>query len=375
MKKCIIVPDSYKGTMNSIKVSEIMKTSVLEHFPDCDVKAIPISDGGEGTVDCFLKTVKGKKKNLRTLGPFLNEVESFYGISGDTAIIEMAASAGLSLAQGKLDPMKATTYGVGELIKDAVAQGCRKIIIGLGGSCTNDAGVGMAAALGTKFYDNNDKEFIPVGESLSKIARIDTKDSDALLKGIEITAMCDIENPMHGEQGAAYVFAPQKGADSAQVKILDRELKEFANILEAHTGLRVDDVKGAGAAGAMGAGIYALLGGKLKQGINIVLDLVGFENLLQGCDCVFTGEGRLDSQSLSGKVVAGVGKRAKKKGVPVIAVVGTAEIREKAPQLKESGITKVYETDRKRKDFEDVKKHCEDDLKAAMRKALADMSH
>lgn len=364
MKKCILIPDSFKGTMTSIQVSTIMKEVILDHWPDCEVISIPVADGGEGTVDCFLQILGGEKISVKTKNPYMEEIDSFYGLAGDLAIIEMAASAGLPLVMGRLNPLDTTTYGVGELIADAITRGCKKIIIGLGGSCTNDAGAGMAAALGTKFYNANGESFIPVGGTLSKVNSIDKTVTERLVKGLEITGICDIDNPMYGGQGAAYVFGPQKGADQPMIELLDSELRSFAVVIEKTSGVEVADVKGAGAAGGMGAGVIAFLNGQLKQGINTVLDLVEFEKLLDGCDAVFTGEGRLDSQSFSGKVVAGIARRAKPYNVPVIAVVGTMD--ENMSAIFDEGVTEVYETARGRDNFEEIKANCVEDLRLTL---------
>lgn len=369
MRKCIILPDSFKGTMSALRVCEIMKKCILQVFPNCEVIAIPVADGGEGTVDCFLQALGGRKVKLQTSGPFMENIESFYGITEDnTAIIEMAAAAGLPLAAGKLDPEKASTYGVGELIYDAAMKGCKRIILGLGGSCTNDGGAGMAAALGTKFYDEYGVPFIPVGGTLSQVFQIDISETTKLLKGIEIIAMCDIDNPMYGENGAALIFAPQKGADEKIVARLEQQLRCFSHTIHMSLGIDVSELKGAGAAGAMGAGVYAFLGAALKRGIEIVLDLVDFDTLLTKCDYVFTGEGRLDRQSLSGKVVMGVSGRAKAKHVPVIAVVGSME--KELKEIYDMGVTAVYETSINRKTMDEIKMHCEEDLETIMKEIL-----
>lgn len=372
MKKCILVPDSFKGTMSSMIVSDIMKESIIKYYPQCEIIAIPIADGGEGTVECFLKALGGEKIHIRTKGPFMTDIDSFYGISGKTAIIEIAAAAGLPLAMDRMDPLAATTYGVGQLVKDAIERGCSKIIMGLGGSCTNDAGAGMAAAMGTRFIDVQGRQFIPTGGTLAETVQIDVTETRKLLQGLEVIAMCDIDNPMYGKNGAAYVFAPQKGADKETVIALDLQLKSFAKTIKRSLGLDVSRIKGAGAAGAMGAGVYALLGGELKQGIETVLDLVEFDRLLQGCDYVFTGEGKLDYQSLSGKAVIGVSSRAKKKNVPVIAVVGAME--KNLDQIFERGVTEVYETNREGDNFSDIAEHCREDLTRTMKKILLEKS-
>lgn len=368
MKKCIIIPDSFKGTMSSLDVCEIMKNHILEFYPKCNAISIPIADGGEGTVDCFLHALSGEKVRLQVKGPFFNEIDSFYGVIGETAIIEMAAAAGLSLAEGHLNPCIASTYGVGQLATDAIKRGCKKIIFGLGGSCTNDGGAGMAAALGTKFFNIKGETFIPTGSTLDQVFKIDISDTEKLLNGIKMIAMCDIDNPMYGENGAAYVFAPQKGADTSTVTLLDKNLRHFANIIKESIGIDVGDIKGGGAAGAMGAGVHAFLGAELKQGIDIVLDMVSFEDELNDCDAVFTGEGKLDKQSLCGKAVVGISKKAKKKKIPVIAIVGTMEQGLEA--IYDLGITQVYCTCNSPMPLEVLKKRSKSDLSKTMINAL-----
>lgn len=371
MKKCIIIPDSFKGTMTALTVSEIMEQEVLKKYSDCIIDSIPFSDGGDGMVDCLLKAIGGKKINVTTMGPFGNKVDSFYGISGNVAFIEMAASAGLSLADGNLNPIAATSYGVGELINDACKNGAKKIIIGLGGSCTNDAGAGMACAMGMKFLNAYGEEFIPTGGTLSKVKQIDATEFKQRFTDIEIIALCDVNNIMYGKNGAAYVFAPQKGASQETVELLDRELMCFARILENFTGIKVDDVPGGGAAGAMGAGVVTLLGGTLKKGTETILNIVGFDDKLENCDYVITGEGCLDYQTFSGKVITGIAEKAKAHDVPVIAVVG--KNKNSIEQLNNVGIWKAYETSLGRNDFEEIKKHCENDLRLTMDRMLKEI--
>lgn len=369
MKKCLVIPDSFKGTMTSIEVCGIMNDAILKHFPDCEVISVPIADGGEGTVDCFLEILGGEKILARTRGPFFEEIETFYGITGDTAIIEMAAAAGLSLAKSPMNPATATTFGVGQLISDAISKGCKNIILGLGGSCTNDGGAGAAAALGARFLDSDEKEFIPTGGTLSRISEIDLSALKKQMEGITVTAICDIDNPVYGPSGAAFIFAPQKGANAEMTAFLDENLQAYVNTIHQSLDIDVSRLKGGGAAGAMGAGVYAFLGAALKPGIDIVLDSIHFDELLEDCDYIITGEGKLDRQSLGGKAVIGIGRRAAKKNVPVIAVVGCAEIDlEKA---REQGITAVFPSVHSELPLDILKLRCRSDLSDAMDQALA----
>lgn len=344
--KIVLIPDSFKGTLSSVEVCRVLRGCVERRLPGCEVRAIPVADGGEGSVDAFLAALGGEKVHARVAGPFFEPVESFYGLTdgGKTAIVEMAACAGLPLAGERRDPALTTTYGVGELIALAVEGGARKIILGLGGSATNDAGCGAAAALGVRFFDRTGTPFVPTGGTLGEVERIDVSAARERLRGVEITAMCDIDNPMYGENGAAYVFAPQKGAGPEQVRALDAGLRRLAGVMRRELGMDFAELPGAGAAGAMGAGVTAFLGASLQSGIESVLNAVDFDSAAADADLIFTGEGRLDSQSLRGKVVIGVARRAKRLGKRVIAIVGGAEGELEAAYAE--GVTAVFTTNR-----------------------------
>ncbi|NLM10410.1 MAG: glycerate kinase [Clostridiaceae bacterium] len=365
MKKIIIAPDSFKGTMSSIRICDIMEEEIRKFFPDAEINKIPVADGGEGTVDSLIEAGKGKKVFVKVKDPYFETIDSFYGIlsDGETAVIEMAAAAGLPLVENRKNPSATTTYGVGELIRHAVSKGCKNIIIGLGGSCTNDGGAGMAAALGVKFTDEEGKEFIPVGGTLSQVKKIDA--SEMLdLSGLTITAMCDVNNPLCGENGASKIFGPQKGADKEMTELLDRNLKHFANIIKSQLNKDIIDMPGAGAAGGLGAGVAVFLNAELKQGIDVVLDTVDFNTLLDQANLVFTGEGRIDGQSLRGKVVHGVAIRAKKYGVPVIAVVG--DIGDGIEDIYNAGVSAIMSINRVAVPFEIARLRSEKDLALTM---------
>ena len=349
MKKCVIMPDSFKGTLSSIEICDIIKEKVLDFYPDCQVKAVPVADGGEGTVDCFLYAIDAEKVELRVQNAYMEPVDVYYAKVGSQAILEMAQPAGLPQAEGRLNPKVTSTYGVGQMIRHAVENGCTDIVIGLGGSSTNDGGAGAAAALGTVFRNAEGESFIPAGGTLKEIVSIDNSQTRKLLEGVSITAMCDINNPMYGPQGAAYIFAPQKGADPEMVKELDSQLIYLSELIQKDLGTDVSRMEGAGAAGALGAGIVAFMGGKLKSGIQTVLDMIHFEELAAGADMVFTGEGRIDSQSLGGKVVIGIAERAKRLGVPVTAVVGS--IGDGAEGAYELGVNAIFSINRTAEDF------------------------
>lgn len=369
LKKCIIIPDSFKGTLSSLEVCNTMKACFENLIPDCQVVTVPVADGGEGTADCFLHALPNAEKVPMTASdPFGNPISCYYIKSGPVAIVEMAQTAGLPLAERHLDPKKASTYGVGEMIAHAVHNGCTEIIIGLGGSCTNDAGVGCAMALGVEFFDSEGNLFTPTAITLSQIASFSIRKANQLLQHCSITAMCDIDNPMYGPNGAAHIFAPQKGADEACVKELDENLKALAHVFETCLDKNVADIKGAGAAGAMGAGIVAFLGGSLKSGIDTVLDLIGFDKELENTDLVFTGEGKIDSQSLNGKVVIGISRRAQKQNVPVIAVVGA--IGEGAQGAYDQGIHSIFSINTSATDYEIARYHSKENLTITMNNIL-----
>ena len=323
MKKCIIISDSFKGTLSSREICDIVETSLKDYFPACELVKVPVADGGEGTVTCFYEACGGTLVDVVVQGPFGEPVHAEYlRLPGGEAVVETASAAGLPQVKGRENPCETSTYGVGQQIRHAVEHGAKKILLGLGGSCTNDGGCGCAAALGVRFFDREGKAFIPVGGTLDRIETIDLSEAKELLRDTQMSVMCDIENPLHGLNGAAHVYAPQKGADEQMVAFLDEQLKALDAVIQRELGLQVADVPGAGAAGGFGAGMLAFLGAELKPGIETVLDTVKFDELLTDCDVVFTGEGRLDSQSIQGKTIHGVGRRASRCRVPVIAVVG-----------------------------------------------------
>lgn len=358
INKIIVVPDSFKGGISSAKFCEISKTAIGKIYPDAKVISIPIADGGEGTVDAFISSIGGKKLTATVKNPFFEDIESFYGMLPDkTAVIEMAACAGLPLAAGRENPLVTTTYGVGQLIDNAIKAGCKSIVLAMGGSATNDAGCGMASALGAKFYDAEGNEFIPAGGTLHKIEIIDTS---CVKLAVPITAMCDINNPLFGAQGAACVFAPQKGADESAVELLDDGLRHFARTVNNRLNLSVGDLAGGGAAGGLGAGAVCFLGAKLKMGIDVLLDAAGFDAHLEDADLVITGEGKIDTQSLRGKAVIGVAKRAKAKNVPVVAVVG--DIGDDISEAYALGISGIFSINRVAVTRETAKLRSESDL-------------
>ena len=366
MEKILLVPDSFKGTLSSRQVCQVMAGQLRRFFPQAQVKSIPVADGGEGSVEAFLAAAGGERRTRTVTGPFGEPVEAFYGILGDgrTAVIEMAACAGLPLAEGRLNPERATTYGVGELLLAAKEAGCTKAILGLGGSCTNDGGAGAAAALGAKFTRADGTAFVPTGGTLGEIAALDVSPVSQALQGMELTAMCDIDNPLYGEAGAAAVFAPQKGADAAMVARLDAGLRHLGQVSARCLGRDFSHLPGAGAAGGLGFGMAAFCGAQLRMGIDAVLDAVGFDSLLPGTDVVFTGEGKIDSQSARGKVVSGVAVRCRKAGVPVVAVVG--QIGQGFEEMYQQGLTAVFSINRAAQPFAESRFHAGENLALTM---------
>lgn len=364
MKKVVVIPDSFKGTMSSKEVGNIIRDEIAAVYQDAEILTFEVADGGEGSVDAFLSALGGEKIFQQVTGPYGEPVMGFYGISGDVAIIEMAAAAGLPLVGENRQAGKASTYGVGELINGALNHKIKKIIIALGGSASNDGGAGAACALGARFYDCNGSFFIPVGDTLKNIRNIDVTELDARLGGVEIIAMCDIDNPLLGEHGAAHIFGPQKGAGPEEVIRLDEGLGHYADMIRECMGVEVAELRGAGAAGGMGAGVVAFFNAKLNSGIETILDTIHFDRQITGSDMVITGEGRIDGQSARGKVVAGVAARAKKQNIPCIAVVGGIE--DDAYQMYDLGVTAMFSILREAKPFAEIQEKSKENLRREM---------
>lgn len=361
--KFVIIPDSFKGTLSSLQICKITAEKIREHFPNSEIVEIPVADGGEGSVDAFLLALGGEKIKVKVKNPYFENIESYFGLldGGKTAVIEMASCAGLPLVEKRKNPRLTTTYGVGELMLAAAKRGVKKIIVGLGGSATNDGGCGAAVAAGVKFYNKEGQEFIPVGGTTIDIDRIDFSELDEAFRNIEIVAMCDIDNPMYGPSGASYVFAPQKGADENCVQELDQGIENLSRVIKKTIGKDISKIPGTGAAGAMGAGMIAFFDSKLQMGIQTVLDAVRFDEKIADADYIFTGEGKLDSQSLRGKVVMGVGKRARQQGKKVIVIVGGAEDKE-IKEVYNMGVTAVIPINRLPQDFSTSRQYSAENL-------------
>ena len=323
--KVVIAPDSYKGCLSALEVAKAMERGVLSVFSSAEVRKIPIADGGEGTVAALVTATNGQFRQTEVTDPLGNKIIAQWGILGDgrTAVIEMAAASGLPLVpKEKRDPRFTTTFGTGELIQAALAEGLPKIIIGIGGSATNDGGTGMARALGVRFLNAAGQEVAAGGGSLAEICQIDTTGLDLRLKNTEIVVACDVDNPLCGTRGASAVFGPQKGATPEMVQQLDAGLAKYASCARQATGRDVAEKAGAGAAGGLGAGLMFFTPAQLKPGVEIVLDAVGFSDIVRDADFVITGEGRTDFQTAFGKAPVGVAKVAKTHGVPVFCISG-----------------------------------------------------
>ena len=325
--KVLIAMDSFKGNLTSLGVAAIVEQGIKKVFNDAIVDKVAIADGGEGTVEAVVDCLEGEYVYTEVSDPIGGKVKAKYGIvNGTTAIIEMAEASGLPLVPvEKRNPMLTSCYGTGELIKDAIERGCKKIIMGIGGSATNDGGAGMAAALGVKFIGRDGNEIPIGGAGLENLERIDTSGLDLRIKDVEFIVASDVSNPLCGEKGASRVFGPQKGATEEMVSLLDKNLDHLSKIIKRDIGIDVAEIPGAGAAGGLGAGLMAFCGAKLTKGIDIVLDTIRLEDRIKDVDVVITGEGRVDMQTAFGKVPVGVAARAKKFNKPVFAIAGFAE--------------------------------------------------
>ena len=324
--KIVIAPDSYKESLSATEVAQAIEKGFREIFPDALYVSVPVADGGEGTVEAMIAATRGSEHHAVVTGPLGEKVNACWGMSGDgsTAFIEMAAASGLALVPpAQRNPLVTTSRGTGELILCALDKGARNIIIGIGGSATNDGGAGMMQALGAKLSDANGTEIGYGGGSLMALNSIDVSGLDARLKGCAIRVACDVTNPLVGEKGASRVFGPQKGATEGMILELDANLSHFADVIKKSLRIDVKHVPGAGAAGGMGAALMAFLGAELKSGIEIVTQALNLEEHIHDCTWVLTGEGRIDSQSIHGKVPVGVANVAKKFHKPVIGIAGS----------------------------------------------------
>ncbi len=363
INKIIIAPDSYKETATSSEVADAIEAGILKVLPDAEIIKVPIADGGEGTVEALGADIV----RTNVTDPFFNITESFWGILGKgTAVIEVAAAAGISQAQGNKNPEVTTSYGVGDLIYEAVSRGYKNIIIGLGGSCTNDGGSGIAASLGVRFIDNGGNIFIPTGGSLCNIEMIDVSGIIPEMNDVKITAICDVNNPLCGENGASKVFGPQKGADAAMAERLDAGLAHYAKIVNRDVGCDILNMKSGGAAGGIAAGLKAFFNADIKSGIDAVLEAKNFDEMLENADLIITGEGKFDGQTKEGKAISGIAKKAKEKNIPVAVIAGMSDI----DSQEDIGIIAVYKTRDAFTDIESIKKTVKTDITQTAEKAI-----
>ena len=342
MKKVVIAVDSFKGSLSSREVADAFEVGFRSIHSDCEIVKVGIADGGEGTVEALVEALNGEYVEVEVCDPLHRPITARYGVvdGGRTAVIEMAKASGLPLLTAEeRNPLFTSTFGTGEMVADALHRGCRRFLMGIGGSATNDAGTGMLRALGFRFLDSKGAELIGGGEILGDIASVDDSAVCAELRECEFIVACDVTNPLFGRRGAAYVFAPQKGADEVMVEQLDRGLQNFARVVAAHNGSNIATMEGAGAAGGLGGGVVALLGARLERGVEMVLDAMHFDSMLAGADLVVTGEGRLDRQTVMGKAPSGVLAAAAKRGVPTIAIGGGVEW---CDELRSSGFRSIH---------------------------------
>lgn len=339
----LIAPDSFKGSLTAVEAAEAIEQGVRSVLPDAETVRLPLADGGEGTVQALVAATRGRLITTKVLGPLREPVEATYGVLGDdvTGVVEMAAAAGLGLVpEEKRNPLITTTFGVGQLISSALDNGCTRLIIGIGGSATNDGGAGMAQALGASLVDESGRQIGPGGAELARLARIDVSNMDKRLQRAEVFVACDVNNPLLGSQGASVVYGPQKGATPEAVQTLEQAMTHYADVVARDLGKDVRDLPGAGAAGGLGAGLMAFLNAVPRMGIALVLEAVRFEEFLDAADLVITGEGKVDEQTLFGKVVSGVARMAARKKVPVVAIAGEVA-DEAADRLAEVGVAAV----------------------------------
>lgn len=335
----LAAPDSFKGGMGSVRICELIESAARREGQVRVVK-VPLADGGEGTVEAYLAAAGGERITCRVAGPEFEPVEAFYGrLEDGTAVVEMAQASGLALSKRR-NPLHTTTLGTGQLIRHALDLGCRRFIVGIGGSATNDGGMGMAQALGVRFLDARGGQVPPTGAGMGRLDRVDLSRLDPRVPLAEFRVACDVNNPLFGEKGAAYVYGPQKGAGESETLLLDRHLRHFAGVVGAAIGRRIEEEPGAGAAGGLGFGLMAFLGGRLESGIDLLLEAARFDEKLSEADLVLTGEGRLDAQSLMGKAIQGIAARCRARGVPVAVLAGSIGVDREV--LEQAGIAAAF---------------------------------
>jgi len=369
--KIVIAPDSYKGTNSSWRVASLIEKGILKVVPDAQITKIPVADGGEGTVDAILTALGGKEHRLTVKGPLGAPKSALWGSAGDTAVMEMAEASGLPiLGPEELNPLKTTTYGTGQMIREALDQGFRKIIIGIGGSATNDGGIGMAQALGARFYDAQDQLMADGagGGDLSRVARADLSGLDERLGTLEMIVACDVTNPLLGPEGATYTYGRQKGADGEKQKILEEGMASYARAMARDLGKDWSPEPGAGAAGGLGFGLVAFCGARIQSGIKTVLDFIGLDEHIREADLVVTGEGKIDGQSLYGKVPVGIAERCRPYDKPILVIAG--DIGPGIEKAYTLGIDSIMSTVNKAMPLKEALEHSSELLEEAAERAM-----
>lgn len=363
--KFLFASDSFKGTLSSEKIIDLLTKAANNIFPGCETAGTLIADGGEGTVDAVIAMTKGSMVEVAVHGPLMEETKAVYGkINEDSAIIEMAAASGLPMVPNeRRNPLNTTTYGTGELIKDALDKGFSQISIAIGGSATNDGGMGAMAALGVKFFDKDGNILQGTGSDLAKVAKVDVSGLHPAVAKTTFTVMCDVNNPLTGPDGATYTFGKQKGGTPEILEELEAGMKSYAAVVGEALGMDIDHIAGAGAAGGLGAALCGFLKANLKSGIETVLDLIHFDEMLEGVDVVVTGEGRIDWQSAFGKVPSGIGMRCKNKGIPAVAIVGG--MGKGAEKIYEFGVESILPTINGAMEIEEALERAEELYQAA----------
>ena len=370
--KLVFASDSFKGTLSSARIAELLTQAAHDVLGGCETVSITAGDGGEGTAEAVIEACGGAKKNVRVHDPLMNNITAYYGqLSNDTAIIEMAAASGLVLVpEEKRDPLLTSSYGTGELVRQALEDGNRNIIIAIGGSATNDGGMGFDKAMGIRFTDASGNELNGTGADLEKVVHINMDGLIPEARNALFTVMCDVTNPLCGPNGAAYVYGRQKGADDAGLARLDAGMVHYRDIIKNEFGIDPDKIQGAGAAGGLGAALRVFLNAEMRSGIETVLDLIGFDRIIKDADLIVTGEGRLDGQSLNGKTVKGIGERAKAVGIPAIALCGC--VGEGYKGIFDHGINHVWTTAEDGMELSEAMRRAEELYMKAARKMFAE---
>ena len=341
--KLLFASDSFKGSLTSQRISQLLTLAAKEVFGECECIGVPVADGGEGTVHAVTEAACGEIQTASAHDPLMNPIKAEYGVFEGKAIIEMSAASGLTLVPEELrDPMNTSTFGTGELILDALDRGCREIAVAIGGSATNDGGTGCMTALGARFLDENGAELSGCGRDLLKVKKIDLSGLDKRIKDTRFSVLCDVKSPLCGKNGATYLYSEQKGAAPKTKEELERGMINYRDLIKTSFGVDCDKIEGAGAAGGLGAALKVFLNAQMRSGIDAVLDMIHFNELLEGVDLVITGEGKTDAQSCRGKVVQGVGRRAKARGIPVVCLSGS--LGKGAEELYSDGISAFMTT-------------------------------